>query len=354
MWVRRSSGVGAILVLLSACSTNMMPMFGQGSQQQPMTYDMYGQPPAPVRRMSIADPPAPVMQPPAASYQSDRIFASADRIDVGPDPYRYSAGGQEPGKRSEPMQLTGLDSHGVPPKHEAPSSHGASKGGGGGHWSYSGPDGPEHWGDLSPDYKACATGKAQSPIDLASARRGVHEDLQFHYGRVPLQIRNNGHTLQIDYAPGSWLDIEGMRYELLQFHIHAPSEHVVDGRSAPMEVHLVHQNRHGQLAVVGVMIDAGPMNPVLAAMEAYKPPEGPPAVVPGVFVNAADLLPPRHDYFRYTGSLTTPPCSEGVAWHVLDQPMTTSLDNLRDLAAAMPPHNARPAQALNGRRVTLD
>lgn len=379
MPVRRWFVPGTVILAFAGCTDHLMQPYPasppvvqpQTAGVQAMSYDAYGRP-VPQRRMSITEPvPAPMQQAaPAPLHEPERIFAaadridSADRIDTGSDPYRYTA---TAGNHREPVNLTsGAREHatgagragdaaitGMTGGHTTTTAAGHSATGGQ-HWSYAGAEGPEHWGDLSPAFRTCASGKAQSPVDLASASRGAHSELHFNYRQTPLGIRNNGHTVQIDYAPGSWLEIEGMRYDLLQLHVHAPSEHVVNGRTAPMELHLVHQNRHGQLAVVGVMIDAGPVNPLIAAMRAYTPAEGDPVAVPGVHVSAADVLPPRLDYFRYTGSLTTPPCSEGVAWHVLDQPITASPMDIQALAAAMPHNNARPVQALNARRLTLD
>lgn len=369
MPVRRWFIPGTVILAFAGCTDHLMQPYPasppvvqpQTAGVQAMSYDAYGRP-VPQRRMSITEPvPAPMQQAaPAPLHEPERIFAAADRIDTGSDPYRYTA---TAGNHREPVNLTsGAREHAtgagragdMTGGHTTTTTTAGHAATGGRHWSYAGAEGPEHWGDLSPAFRTCASGKAQSPVDLASASRGAHSELHFNYRQTPLGIRNNGHTVQIDYAPGSWLEIEGMRYDLLQLHVHAPSEHVVDGRTAPMELHLVHQNRHGQLAVVGVMIDAGPVNPLIAAMRAYTPAEGDPVAVPGVHVSAADVLPPRLDYFRYTGSLTTPPCSEGVAWHVLDQPITASPMDIQALAAAMPHNNARPVQALNARRLTLD
>ncbi len=217
------------------------------------------------------------------------------------------------------------------------------------HWSYAGADGPEHWGTLSPDFAACAAGRMQSPIDLTGAVNATPPALTFAYKPSPLTIVNNGHTIQVDYAPGSTLSVDGEAFELLQFHFHAPSEHSVDGARAPMEVHLVHKSAAGTLAVIGVLMDAGAANAVLAPVWEHMPHEPGRADVADATIDAAALLPPDTErYFRYKGSLTTPPCSEGVRWFVMTERISlveASIAAFEDTAGP----NARPIQALNER-----
>ena len=223
-------------------------------------------------------------------------------------------------------------------------------------WTYEGVEGPESWGELSEEFAVCSTGTQQSPIDLHDAVDADLTELEFDYKPTPLNIVNNGHTIQINYEPGSTLTLNGQTYELLQFHFHDPSEHTVEGNAYPMEAHLVHQNvETGDLAVVGVLLDiGGAENSTLKPVWDNFPMEAGPAVdVEGIEVNVAELLPDNtQDNYRYYGSLTTPPCSESVNWIVMKEPVTVSFQQVEDFAAAVG-ENARPVQAL-GRRYVLD
>ncbi|MEO0355135.1 MAG: carbonic anhydrase family protein [Cyanobacteria bacterium P01_A01_bin.3] len=225
-------------------------------------------------------------------------------------------------------------------------------------WSYEGADGPEAWGGISEEFEACALGTQQSPIDLQNGDAIDAEltELEFNYQPSALNVLNNGHTIQVNYSPGSTLTLDDQTYELLQFHFHDPSEHTVDGSSYPMEVHFVHQNAEtGALAVVGVLLDIGADdNVTLQPIWDHIPSEAGPAVdVDGVDVNAAELLPDTtQENYRYFGSLTTPPCSETVNWIVMKETVTVSFQQVEQFAAAVG-ENARPIQTL-GRRFVLD
>ena len=225
-------------------------------------------------------------------------------------------------------------------------------------WTYEGANGPESWGELSDEFAVCSSGTQQSPIDLrnASSVDAERSELEFDYKSTPLSIVNNGHTIQINYQPGSTLTLNGQTYDLLQFHFHDPSEHTVDSNVYPMEAHLVHQNADtGELAVVGILLDiGGEENAALRPVWDNIPMEAGPAVdVEGVEVNIAELLPNNvQDNYRYFGSLTTPPCSETVNWIVMKQPVTVSFQQVEQFADAVG-ENARPVQAL-GRRFVLD
>lgn len=216
-------------------------------------------------------------------------------------------------------------------------------------WGYTGDIGPAHWGDLAPAFAACKLGVAQSPIDLTSDIEAKPHDLAFRYVPSPLEIVNNGHTIQVDYAPGSTLLSGGRQYALLQFHFHHLSEHTVDGRPAAMEMHLVHRDAAGNLAVVGVFMSTGQPNEALEHVWQDMPAqEGDRRVVEGATINAASLLPADLSYYSYTGSLTTPPCSEDVRWFVLQRPVEVSQEQI-DRFAALYPDNARPTQPLHER-----
>jgi carbonic anhydrase len=224
------------------------------------------------------------------------------------------------------------------------------------HWTYSGDTGAEHWGDLDPAFGTCATGTHQSPIDLGGATGAPLADLVFQWHGGPATVVNNGHTVQVDLADSGDLVLDGHTYHLAQFHVHAPSEHTVNGRSFPLELHFVHQDDAGRLAVVGVLVDTGPANDALAPVLAAHPTAGGPAVpVSGTF-DPSTLLPlaPLRIAYRYDGSLTSPPCTEGVAWSVLFGSITVSPEQLTAITSQLAEPNARPVQPLDGRTLRLD
>ncbi len=221
------------------------------------------------------------------------------------------------------------------------------------HWSYDGKEGPEFWGSLSKDYALCATGKEQSPVDIPANATTNPADLTFRYQPSKLNILNNGHTVQVAYDPGSTLTLDGQTYTLAQFHFHLPSEHTVAAQGYDMELHLVHQNAQGGLAVVGILLKSGAENKALAPVWANAPKqEAAVATIPGATVNAADFLPATRTYWRYNGSLTTPPCSEGVKWHVLTTPVEVSPAQIAAYKSLFADDH-RPVQPLNGRSFLL-
>ena len=221
------------------------------------------------------------------------------------------------------------------------------------HWGYIGEEGPEFWSRLSPDFQVCMTGNSQSPIDLDSSIPADLGKLEISYQDTPLKLINNGHTIQVNYEPGSFLKLDGLTYELRQFHFHKPSEHLVEGRPFDMEVHLVHRNQEtGNLAVLGIFMKRGADNLVLRPIWQQMPrSEGPEQTVQGVSVNASQLLPEDRDsFYRYYGSLTTPPCSEIVNWIVFKQPIEVSVAQIVQFIEVAGV-NARPAMPRNRRFV---
>ena len=221
------------------------------------------------------------------------------------------------------------------------------------HWGYEGEHGPEHWGSLDPGFAVCSNGREQSPIDLTGAEAGALSEIVFEYAPSPISILNNGHTIQVDYQPGSGIVLDGARYGLVQFHFHHRSEHTVDGADFPLEMHLVHADAGGALAVVGVFLDEGAANEALAPVWRGLPAEAGPARFIEGTVDANALLPERRTTWRYPGSLTTPPCSEGVSWLVMTEPVTASREQIEAFSALFPVNN-RPVQPLNGRRLVTD
>jgi carbonic anhydrase len=221
-------------------------------------------------------------------------------------------------------------------------------------WSYEGANGPEHWGELDAANAACASGKEQSPIDIRDAKKGALPRLQFEYKSTPLKIVNNGHTVRVNFAPGNgnFLIVGDKRYELVQFHFHRPSEEQIKGKQFAMVAHLVHKADDGKLAVVAVLLKAGSANMTLQQIWDHMPmTEGPEQQISDVEFNPSGLLPANAAYFTFAGSLTTPPCTEGLTWFVLRTPTDVSHEQI-DAFAKLYPHNARPIQPLNGRVVT--
>jgi carbonic anhydrase len=219
-------------------------------------------------------------------------------------------------------------------------------------WSYEGATNPTRWGKITRDFATCELGAAQSPIDIRATVKGQPMQIAFNYKSSPLTLTNNGHSIQVTPAPGSTISIDNNDYALLQFHFHTPSEHQIAGKVAPMELHFVHRNAAGKLAVVGVMIDEGTEHPSIAQIWKAIPPTGQTTTISNSSINASQLLPPSKSYYTYAGSLTTPPCSEGVNWYILTAPITVSSAQIRDFAKLYPV-NARPLQPTHTRRIEL-
>jgi carbonic anhydrase len=218
-------------------------------------------------------------------------------------------------------------------------------------WTYKGAEGPSDWGKLDLAFATCSVGHTQSPIDIKDAKKSDLPPLKFDYKAVPLNIIDNGHTIQVNYAPGSTLTVGGKTYVLKQFHFHHPSEEHINGHGYDMVAHLVHADPDGHLAVVAVLLKKGPSNLFLNTVWTNIPNEKEKAVdVSGVSLNVSELLPADHGYFTFAGSLTTPPCSEGVTWYVLKSQSSLSAEQLAAFAKIYP-LNARPIQASNNREI---
>lgn len=223
------------------------------------------------------------------------------------------------------------------------------------HWSYGGAGNPTRWAELSEEYAVCETGNSQSPVDIAtqSQRQENSNSIEFNYKAMPLAVTNNGHTIQVNYPQGSSINIAGKEYQLLQFHFHTPSEHTVDENAYAMELHLVHKNSFDRLAVVGVFIEQGQENAALKSIWDNIPSEKGVKEVRAVTINASSLLPGNREYYSYSGSLTTPPCSQEVSWNVLKMPIEASAEQIEQFMDIYQ-MNARPVQPLNRRTIELN
>lgn len=220
------------------------------------------------------------------------------------------------------------------------------------HWTYDGATGPDRWAELSTEFKTCQTGQKQTPINLTGAARGNEPGPQFDYHAFPIKILNNGHTIQVNAAPGSSITIGDTKYELAQFHFHHPSEHLINGAATELELHLVHKSPSGGLAVVGVFLQPGKENAALKAVFDQMPSKEGPAVEVKGSVDPAQLLPASRGFYRYAGSLTTPPCSEGIVWTVFKEPVELSPAQAKQFSDLFK-NNARPVQSLHGRELVV-
>ncbi len=214
------------------------------------------------------------------------------------------------------------------------------------HWGYAGEMGPDRWGK---EFPTCAKGKSQSPLDIVGPFVKARTSVSADYKEGPLKIVNNGHTIQVNVPPGSKLRIDAKPYELLQFHFHRPSEERVEGKPMSMVVHFVHKGSDGKLVVLGVLLKEGNENPGIKALWANMPrKEGPEVIPEGVKFNPGSLLPREFDFFSYEGSLTTPPCTEGVRFFILKSTVNVSAAQVAEFPFDA---NARPVQSRNGREI---
>ena len=256
----------------------------------------------------------------------------------GADGETRAAGKAEGEKTGKPAP----DAKGAGDKHEGP------------HWGYEGEGGPEHWAELSEDFRICGTGREQSPIDLSEPTPALLKDIAPVWKKSPYAIVNNGHTIQVNVPPASFVNYGGKDYQLLQFHFHHPSEHTVDGKAHEMEVHFVHKAEDGGLTVLGIFIKPGAEHPVLVPIWARMPEEaGGTVKVEDEFIELAKFLPRNMTTVQYAGSLTTPPCGEVVNWVVFRDHIEASKTQIEQFAKLYP-MNARPVQPRFRRAVLLD
>lgn len=225
------------------------------------------------------------------------------------------------------------------PPHEAP------------HWSYSGENGAEKWGSLDKEFETCGVGQRQSPIDIHKTVLADLPPIQFAYKPVPLSIIDNGHSIRVDTPGAGGITVDGESYELQQLHFHKPSEEKINGKTYAMVAHLVHQSKAGKSAVVAVLLEAGKEQSLIRTLWTNLPLEQNKAIArKDVKVDPTLLIPTKRNYYTFLGSLTTPPCTEGVLWLVLKTPITASKEQLAGFGTLYK-NNARPVQAVNNRLI---
>jgi carbonic anhydrase len=234
--------------------------------------------------------------------------------------------------------------------HRADKAGAAGPDGHAAHWGYGGEGGPAQWGQLKPEFSLCGTGTRQSPIDIRDGIAVQLDPVQFDYRPSSFSVIDNGHTVQVNLAPGNTIEITGRRYELVQFHFHRPSEERINGRLFELSVHLVHRDPEGRLAVVAVVLERGAAQATVQQVWNNLPLEQGETVPAVALLDPGELLPTDRRYYTYMGSLTTPPCSEGVLWMVMQQPVPVSLQQV-GIFARLYPMNARPVQQAAGRLI---
>ncbi len=217
-------------------------------------------------------------------------------------------------------------------------------------WGYKGKIGPRHWGELSPAFSLARSGKQQSPIDLTKAMQVVDQPIAIDYHPSKIDLVYNGHTIEEIAQKKSWLTVGESKYQLLQFHFHSPSEHTVNGKHYPMEMHLVHKSNEGRAAVIGILINEGKPNESFGSVWDYLPSATRTERKSDVVVNTRGLLPKSREHFRYQGSFTTPPCTEDVLWIVMSEPVHLSRQQIAQFRSVIEGNN-RPVQPRNGRKL---
>ncbi len=292
-------------------------------------------------RLGASQPPE-VKHPNVMRVTNPSAHADAQVASPKPAPAHAAHGaGHAPAKKRSAPAVAKETAHGA--GAHAAAGHAA-------HWAYQGPGAPEVWGQLKPEFSKCSTGQRQSPIDIRSGIQVQLEAIEFDYQPTGFSVIDNGHTVQVNLPPGNAITVMGRRYDLLQFHFHRPSEERINGRQFDMVAHLVHKDAEGRLAVVAVLLDRGASQPVIQNVWNALPLEkGEEQAAPSV-IDLKRLLPEDKRYFTYMGSLTTPPCSEGVLWMVMKTPVNISPEQI-NIFARLYPMNARPIQQVSGRLI---
>jgi carbonic anhydrase len=272
---------------------------------------------------------------------SPNVVRVVSKASVLPEPVTAAGGGHGP--TASTARRTAVE----PRK---PAAHAAAEAGHAAHWSYEGAAGPEGWGQMKPEFAKCSTGSRQSPIDIRDGIKVSLDAVAFDYKTSAFRVLDNGHTVQVNVGPGNSIEVLGRRYELLQFHFHRPSEERINGKQFDMVVHLVHKDLEGRLAVVAVLLERGSALPIVQSVWNNLPLEKGDEVAAKLPLDLGALLPTERSYFTYMGSLTTPPCSEGVLWMVMKSPVQVSVEQI-GIFSRLYPMNARPVQSASGRLI---
>lgn len=257
----------------------------------------------------------------AASIRSKSYVAPVRRPMADANPAKSAAPANAANKKAEPIQ-----------------------------WSYEGEGAPENWSSINPLFNKCENGTRQSPIDIHDGIKVELDPLNIDYKSSGFSVVDNGHTISVTPAAGNVLNVSGRDYELAEFHFHRPSEESINGKRTEMVVHLVHKDTTGKIAVIAALLEVGDAHPIIQQVWNNLPLEKGDTVKALNPAELRQLLPEKLDYYTYMGSLTTPPCSEGVLWIVLKQTMHLSADQLA-IFARLYPMNARPVQPLSGRMI---
>ena len=216
------------------------------------------------------------------------------------------------------------------------------------HWSYEGDSGPANWSKINVDWAKCGNGSRQSPIDIRDGMKVELEQISFDYHPSSFNVVDNGHTVQVGVSGGNYITVQNRMFELQQFHFHRPSEERINGKAFEMVVHLVHRDAEGRLAVLALLLERGAPQATIQTVWNNLPLEKLETMQPTILLDPAEMLPVRRDYYTYMGSMTSPPCSEGVLWLVMKQPVQASPAQMA-LFSRLYPLNARPIQPANGR-----
>jgi carbonic anhydrase len=329
-------------ILLIGAFAALLPLASLAGEPGASSSDAKGEVPAPKGRKAAR----PAVSPPDPMEDLRQRLAAKLGASKAPDAHgdavvRVST--QPDGELQLSAQNAPERKAAAPKAVSKPAAHG-------GHWSYEGEAGPQSWGQLKPEFIKCATGTRQSPIDIRDGIRVDLEPVQFDYKPSAFRVVDNGHTVQVNVAPGNSIEVMGRRFELAQFHFHRPSEERIDGKQFDMVAHLVHKDVGGRLAVVAVLLERGTAHPLVQAVWNNLPLEKGDEVSARPVLDLQQLLPKDPRYYTYMGSLTTPPCSEGVLWMVMQQPVQLSADQIA-VFARLYPMNARPVQQASGRLI---
>jgi carbonic anhydrase len=222
------------------------------------------------------------------------------------------------------------------------------------HWSYEGQESPEHWSEIKGNEK-CGQSKSQSPINIITSKTKNDKNpdklhFSYDYGDIK-DIEDNGHSLQFDFKEGNFITYSGKKYTLIQFHAHEESEHTIDGIRYPLELHFVHKAVDGSVLVIGAMVKEGEENSYFEKLKIFKNLAKHSKEDTDIIFNPEKMYPKNKGYYSYSGSLTTPPCSDNVTWIIFKDPIEMTEEEIVEISKHLPKSNNRPLQPLNGRKI---